>query len=371
MARRTNFMLLGVCILLGACAASTAGSAPAKPAAPEKPAAVAPSPAASGAAPAAQQAAPAAPAAPIGVRLASGVISLGTAPLTVARKKGYFAEEGVDLDWQLVQGGAAVAAALTGGDIQFADGSAADLIGLVGRNLRMVAVVDQASKVTQDIVVSARWAAAKGVTPQSPLRDRIAALKGAKMGITSPGGAPDRYGRWLEGQVGLTEDDVEHPRVGGGPEIKVALRQGQIDGFLFSPPLGPELEAEGVAVTLIPGGDVPEWADFPHAILYIVKEYGQRNAEAVTRVGRAIARGAQLIRSDPQEARRTLQEEFKDTDPQILQVSVDRLKDAYPPDGKFTQRQWDNAMKLLVESGTAARAVDTQEGGIWTNEYLR
>ncbi len=281
MARWAILSLLGVSAFLAACAAQTAGSSPGKPAAPEKPAAAVPSSAATSAAPAAPPAAQAVPAAPISVRLASGVISMGTAPLTVARKKGYFAEEGIDLDWQLVQGGAAVAAALTGGDIQFADGSAADIIGLAGRNLPVLATVDMTSKVTQDIVVSTRWAAAKGVTPQSPLRDRIAALKGARMGITSPGGAPDRYGRWLEGQVGLTEDDVEHPRVGGGPEIKVALRQGQIDGFLFSPPLGPELEAEGVGVTLIPGSDVPEWADFPHAIIYISKEYGQRNAEAV------------------------------------------------------------------------------------------
>jgi ABC-type nitrate/sulfonate/bicarbonate transport system substrate-binding protein len=166
------------------------------------------------------------------VRLASGVISLGTAPLTVARKKGYFAEEGVDLEWQLVQGGAAVAAALT-------------------------------------------------------------------------------------------------------------------------------------------GGDIPEWADFPHAFIYLTKDYGQRNADGVGRVGRAITRGAQLIRADAQEARRVLQEEFKDTDPQFLQTSVDRLKDAYSPDGKFTQRQWENAMKLLVESGTVARAVETHEGGVWTNQYLK
>lgn len=354
MDRRRFLQALGLGLAGGACAA---GASPAAPPPPPPAGAATPPP-------------PAARAAPTRVTVASGVIGLGNAPVLVAREKGYFAAEGIDLDWQLVQGGAAVAAGIASGDVQFGDGSAGDVVGLATRGMPVVAVIGITLKITLDVVVRKDYAAAKGVTPQSPLQERIAALKGARMGVSSIGGAPDRYGRWLMTKGGFTTDDVENIRVGNVPEIRTALRQGLIEGTLSGMPTGPQLEQEGLGIILIRNSDVPEWEQFPYALLYTTRTYAEQNPDVVARVARAVTRGARLFTDQPAEAIAVLREGFADVDPRIMAQSVEESKAAYSRDGRMTELQWQNAMKVLVGSGAIASPPDTREGGVWTNQYL-
>ncbi len=364
MRNRAIWLLLGLSMAVLACGAP---SGAAKPSGAPAGAASAPS-AVSTTSGAAQ---PAARPAPMPQRMVTGVVSLSSAPVAVARAKGFFAEDGVDLDWQLVQGGAAAVAALSGGDAQFAEGGASDIIGLNSRNLPVLGVISLANRIFFDTIVAKQYMAAKGVTPQSPLQQRVQALKGAKMGVSSVGGTPDRLGRWLMTQGGLQPDDVESIRVGNVSEIRTALRQGLIDGTLSAPPTGPQLEREEIGVVLIKHSEIPEFAAYPNNMFYVTKSYMDQNREAIERMGRATTRGAAFIHDNTAEAKQILQADFKDVDPEVLSLSVDLTKEAYPRDGKMTQAMWNNAMKVLTESGAIPRALDTAEGVLWTNQFLK
>lgn len=322
------------------------------------------------AAPPAPNAAPAAPAAPIRVTLASAAVSLGMAPILVARSKSFFAEEGIDLDWQLLQGAPMVAAGVSSGDVQLGNGSAADVIGLSARNVPVLAVEAHTQKMLFDVIARRDLARERGLSPDLPLRDRIVGLHGARMGVTSAGGPPDRYWRWLTTQGGFAPDDVETVRVGSPPEIRTAFRQGQIDGTLSTPPAGPQLEQEGIGIVLIRNRDVPEFGQFPHDALYATRSYAEEHPDAITRAARAIGRGSALIQGNTAEAQALLRPEFKDVDPALVDRSVELVKDAFSTDGRMTEEVWQNAMTVLVGSGAIFRALDTREGGLWTNRYL-
>ena len=66
-----------------------------------------------------------------------------------------------------------------------------DLLSLVMAKMPVFGAHGIATSVTMDISLSRKYAAARGVTENSPLRKRILALKGAKMGVISLGSAPD------------------------------------------------------------------------------------------------------------------------------------------------------------------------------------
>jgi hypothetical protein len=83
-----------------------------------------------------------------------GVVSLSSAPVAIARARGFYADEGVDLDWQLVQGGVATVAALSGSDAQFAEGGATDIIGLNARNLPVLGVISLVNRIFFDTIVA-------------------------------------------------------------------------------------------------------------------------------------------------------------------------------------------------------------------------
>ncbi|MBI3079764.1 MAG: ABC transporter substrate-binding protein [Deltaproteobacteria bacterium] len=293
------------------------------------------------------------------------------APVYVARHKGYFEAEGIDLDWQIVQGAAVAIAALSGGNAQFAAGASTEVMTMVSRGLPALAVAGIATSMTMDAVVSKRWAEARGVTPRSPLRERILALKGAKMGITSPGGAPDRYGRWLMTTVGLTPEDVQNVKAGGAPEIMAAVKHGTIEGFLLSAPSGPQVEHDGYGVILIPFRDVPEFREFVHESLHGLKPYIEAHPQITEKMARALARANNLIQDRPDEAKALLRKDFGRINPSVLSASLDSMRSAFPRDGKMTQKQWDNTVKIHLESGAIKTSLDTREGLWWTNQHLR
>src|SRR3712207_8379036 len=59
--------------------------------------------------------------------------------------------------------------------------------------------------------------------------------------------------------------------------------------------------------SLIPYADVPEWLDFPYALLYAPKSYAEQNAAAIERVTRAVVRGGRLIHERSEEHTSELQ----------------------------------------------------------------
>src|SRR5437899_569663 len=76
-----------------------------------------------------------------------------------------------------------------------------------------------------------------GVSRGSPRAARLGALKRRTIGITSPGSASEIYTSYYMRLVGLDPArDAKMVALGGGPSLLAALRQGQIDAFMQSPP---------------------------------------------------------------------------------------------------------------------------------------
>lgn len=305
------------------------------------------------------------------VRLAQVSHSLSFSPVYVAADKGFFTEEGLGVGFQLVQGGAAGKASISGGSVEFCACAANDLLTMVVAGLPVLGVHGIATSMTMDITVSKKFAEARGVDKKSPLKQRIAALKGAKMGVISLGGAPDLYSRWLIGLAGLSpEKDIVNIRIGGHAERRAAFLKGQIDGFMTGPPLGLQMELEGHALVLISPREVPEFRDFIHEVVIVRKDYADGQPQMVGKAARALARANNFVQDSPEETKSILGKRFPAFDPKVLSLAVEAFKEAFGRDGRMTENMWKNAIKANLE-WRGVPGPSPEEGKWWTNSFLK
>ena len=363
-------------------AATTAPAAVSSPAAAASPA-VAASPVASPAAAASPAASPAAAASPIAaapaptvsgpaitVRLAQSVPALSFAPLLAARDLGYFQQQGVDLKYVELQSGATAEQAIIGGSVDVTDSASTEVAAAVGQGVPLMAIQNTVM-MTLEMCARKDLMDKAGVTPSSPLKDRMAAFKGATLGITGPGAVSDRLTRWLLQKYGGLDPnkDVQITQVGGAAAMAGALQQNRIQGYLLSPP---NCEQAGdQAEVLIKPSDVPEWQNYVHEVLYTSKDWASKNKEAATRTATAVSMGNNYLLQHPDQSIALMQKDFNSIDPKIIEAAMRNvILPAVRKDGKMSEDMWTATNTVLQEAGMIQKPLDIKEGGIWTNEYI-
>lgn len=165
------------------------------------------------------------------VRFSVASISISEVPFKVAQLKGFYREEGLDVEMILIRG-AVGAPALIGGSVDYTSSSGAVIAAGV-RGLKMKLILIVASKPAFDFVAQ-------------PQIQTIQQLKGKLVGLSSRGGAVDLLTQAMLKRNGLTPySDVTSIVVGSQEELMLALRAGRISAALLSPPRQFMLYREG------------------------------------------------------------------------------------------------------------------------------
>jgi NitT/TauT family transport system substrate-binding protein len=307
------------------------------------------------------------------VTLLQGFHSMSFTPIYVARAKGFFEAEGVDVDVQIVSGSSIAFKGLVGGQAQFAAMGATELITAAERGLdRMVAVAAVNRAVTVSLAVRKDVAEARGLNPAVPVRERIAALRGLRIASGSPGGAIHTVLMYLLKQGGLDpKTDVTVLAMGGTGPMLAALKARHIDAIAISPPAPESAAAEGLGVLFIAlsRGDVPELGTIAYDALVTSREYARANPEVVRRVVRALGRASNFVQEHPEETREIMLSAFAGTPPAVMGAVIDNLRHAFARDARFSEEMWRNAVHFNVEAGKISRALESREGVLWTNAY--
>lgn len=309
---------------------------------------------------------------PVTVRLAESIPALSFAPLLVAEQKDFFAEEGVNVEFSQLESGATALQALLGGSVDMVDSASTEVAAAAAQNAPVIAV-QGTIKMTLQVCARTQWMEERDITPESPLEDRLAAFKGATLGITGPGAVSDRGFRWLLQEYGGLDanNDVTMTSVGGASALSGALQQGNIQGFLVSPPQCQQAVKDGYGMMLVTPGDVPEFANYVHEVLYTTKSFAEEHPDAVRAVAAAISKGNNLVLDSPDEAISLMQESFAEMDADVIEESMrEVIIPQVPRDGLMTTEMWEATSGVLEGSGTITEALDAKEGTLWTNDYL-
>ncbi len=129
-------------------------------------------------------------------------------------------------------------AALAGSGVDLVLGDPGEASRARGQKLAIKSIVSTVNKYASNVVLTNATLKRLGITEQSPVDRKAAALKGLRLGTTGPGAAPDALFRWLAVQAKLDPNtDLRLvPIQGGGPGMLAALQQNVIDGFCLSSP---------------------------------------------------------------------------------------------------------------------------------------
>ncbi|MBI2371523.1 MAG: ABC transporter substrate-binding protein [Deltaproteobacteria bacterium] len=306
------------------------------------------------------------------LKMAQATLALSFAPVYIAHHLKYWAQEGLEVDLQLVSG-VVGSQALTGGTVEFDADGTNNIVRLAGRGIDAVVVYGLVGPFSQNLVMANPTARAKGISPASPIATKLAALKGLTLGITTPGSLGDTFTRYLLKQANLDPGrDVQIVQVGSTDGLLAAIQTGQIQAFLMSPPAPETAEARGHgSVVLRAGLEIPVLRSFVQSSVGVMRPYMERNGDTIRRVNRALARATALLLDHPEEAKQVLQASyFQRIPPEILSKSVDGFRPAYLRDGRMTEEQWRNMLKVFQELGMVPRPLDSMEGKVWTNQFL-
>ncbi len=262
------------------------------------------------------------------IAIALGGMNLNYSAILIAKEAGYFKDAGLDAEITAMGGGAPALAATIGGSVQANSGSITELISAVQQGQQAKMIVALSKGFPADIMVRPDVLQKRGVTPQSPLPDKIKALKGMKIGTSSPGGGLYQMLVYLAQQNGMNPDrDIELVATRDNTSALAALEKGSIDAMFMSHPAPEMAEASktGVKFIKISGGEIPELFNLANLGVFAKTDYVQSNPEITKAMVKAIARGQKLLGADKAKTKQYLKTYFQEMTPQDFDAAFDAV----------------------------------------------
>lgn len=311
------------------------------------------------------------------VRIGQATSAVSFLPIWAARALDTFKAENLTVVSAVIPGGDPTAlAALDSGDIDLAAVGSEAPLRAAAKGQPYQIVYSLMSKVTLQLVVSPALMERTGVKPSDPLPKRLAALKGALVGVSAIGGAQDTAARWLAGKGGLDpKTDIKVAQVGGPPALRAAIENKRIDAFVLSPPEGYLAEKSGAGTVLVNLGDeFPLLAKQPFLVLVVKKPVDEKKADLIRRTFRALQAASRATVSDADGTAAAIHKRFFDkAEPDSIGAAVVAMKSGVADGGALDVAAFQNLLTFSKEVGTdfgAAIDARSSENDLWTNRYV-
>jgi NitT/TauT family transport system substrate-binding protein len=299
-------------------------------------------------------------------------LTIYLAPLYVAADQGLDEKHGMKFELASITAGAQIPVMLLNGELDISTCTLDKIANLYQQGKHVVAFYLLLPHPTLDLAVSNRLVESSGVTPTSPLADRLAALKGRKFGISEPGSASDMFTRALLRSAGIGMDDVELVRTGTIPGLFAALKSGQIDGFMLSPPSPEQAEAAktGKIWVRLTTNEVPALAHIPYMTFCAREDYAKAHAPLLEGFAAAIEEATRWMHANRTETLAIMGRMFPNVSPAVWGKAFDAFLPIFSADGRMTEAEMAAGYALYKELGIATAPPKASEGVTWTNAYL-
>lgn len=226
-----------------------------------------------------------------------------------------------------------------------------------GADLKAIAVI---TGPINEIIISKAAADASGVSPDAPVDERIAALKGMSLVTSAPGTAHYLTLDASLKKVGLSIDDINYRTLGDVPAMIESIRNGQIDGALWTiGSLAPLLmDGSGVRWISMARGDIDEFKTLPYVTVYARADWVEENPDLVARIHQAYADAIQRLKDDPEGSSKLFKDKFfPDLDQALWDDGFGQARGAYLDGAKVSAESWQQSLDLQA-TGTGKNYED-------------
>jgi NitT/TauT family transport system substrate-binding protein len=265
-------------------------------------------------------------------------------PLTVAEKKGFFKDQGLDVEISDFAGGAKSLQGLVGGSLDVVTGAYEHTIRMQAKGQDIRAVVELGR--FPGIVLGVK----KGVAYNGP-----ADLKGKKIGVTAPGSSTNMLVNFVLAQGGLTPQDASFVGVGSAASAVAAIQKGEIEAISHLEPVISMLERDGsIRVVVDTRTEEGTRALFgganPAAVLYAKADFIEKNPNATQALVNALVTALKWIqRASPEEIAAVVPEEYLLGDKSLYVLAVSHSKPSYSLTGVIDPQAMQSAADMLTK----------------------
>jgi NitT/TauT family transport system substrate-binding protein len=265
-------------------------------------------------------------------------------PLTIAERKGYFKNEGLDVEIVDFPGGAKALQAMVGGSADVVSGAYEHTINMHAKGQPIVGIALQGRY--NGIVV--------GISKSKAAQFKSTAdLKGMKVGVTAPGSSTHMAVQNLAVKAGLKPDDFSAILVGASAGAVAAMKRGNIDAISNLDPVITKLETDGdivvIADTRTAKGMKDVYGGAYHAgCIYASVEWVKKNPNTTQAIVNAMVRAVVWLRAaSVDDVIATVPSEYYGADLALYRGSLLKNKEGYSPDARFSMEGAENVHKVL------------------------
>ena len=227
------------------------------------------------------------------------------APMYLAIEKGFFADEGLQVEPEVVQNGAAVTAAVTSGSAEFASSALVPTVVAIEKGVP-VRIVTTAASTSSPADATSPYGDAVLLVGKDSAVDSVADLNGKTIAVNALKAGVELAVRGAVDRLGGDSSTMKFLVV-PFPEMATALEQGQVDAIA---PVEPFVSAS-VAAGHRPlqhtfPFDPAQQPEFVNSVYFTSAKYAGENASVVERFTRAIEKANRYAAENPDEVRQQL-----------------------------------------------------------------
>lgn len=304
------------------------------------------------------------------VRIAVGGQSqLVYLPATLAQQMNFYQGEGLDVTLTDFQGGSKALESLLGGSTDVVCGFFDHVIQMQAEGRKLKAFVTMQQLLGLALVVSPA-----GQTKVSS----IASLKGAVVGVSSPGSSTDLFLKYLLSQNGVQPADVSTVAVGMSAAAIASMERGKVDAAVMAEPAISMLSRRAGMLHILADTRSADGVKkifgiehYPAAVFYSTEEWLTKNPETAAALARAIQKTLQALHANPQVAATKMPAAFQGEEPGLYALAVQRALPMYTTDGRMPADGPAMVHKVLSLSLPKVRDAAIDLRATFTNEWLK
>lgn len=290
------------------------------------------------------------------------------APMWAAIGEGYFADEGLTLQVEAVDGSSQVLQAMSAGQAQIGAPGPGPLLGARARGLDVMFLYNLYPKSVFGLLVK-----------DDSGYEAPADLKGKVIGVGTADGAEVSFARAILTDAGMAEGtDYTFLPVGDGGTAAVAFLRGDVDAYAGAVSDAAILASRGLDLTEI---TPPEYLGFFGNGYAALADYIEANPDVIEGFGRALVKGTRFM-SDPANEDAALahmaagnpsEGEDKEFASALLGAVIERMTptDAYIAEGYGYQppEHWEAWHQSLLDGGALEAPMDDLDAA-YSNAYI-
>ncbi|MCW2271850.1 putative aliphatic sulfonates-binding protein precursor [compost metagenome] len=288
-------------------------------------------------------------------------------PLAVALQKGYFEEQGLELEVVDFSAGVKALQAMIAGDAEVVSGAYDHTLRMQARGHALRAFVLTAEAPQVVVAVSSR---------SLPEYCTASDLRGKKIGISSAGSSTQMLANLILAKAGVRADEVTFVEVGASADAAQALHSGKVDVIAHTEPVISLLEKQHglhiIADTRHPQGTRALFGGpMPAGTLYTKVSFIEENPRTIQALTNAMVKALHWLRSaSAEDVAALVPTDYLLDDPDLYKQAYRNIQPALSSNGLFPAQGPALTRQALQAFDPTLREMALSPAGTWTNDFV-